>query len=258
MGIVTGGRALFALSVVGLGILSLLSGDFAMNWQPVPAGVPVREALAYLSGALLLIFGLGLLIEKFAAISAVVLTADFLIWLVALRIAQLKSLWDWGGGLGVGETAILVCGAWALLWALPNWDQSRLRQLLQSASARSIVLALFGIGVVLIGIAHFVFAKATADLVPAYLPSRIGFAYLTGALHIAAGVAVVAGIVPRLAAVLEGIMMILFGLMVWLPRVVAAPLTRFEWTAMLVSYAYGAGSLLVAGLFKAKREGEAP
>jgi hypothetical protein len=59
---VTGiGHLLFALGLAGLGVLSLFSGDFAYVWQPVPMGVPLREILAYLSGALLLAGGLGLL-----------------------------------------------------------------------------------------------------------------------------------------------------------------------------------------------------
>jgi hypothetical protein len=37
---------LFAIGMIGLGILVLVYGDFAMGWQPVPAGIPGRMALA--------------------------------------------------------------------------------------------------------------------------------------------------------------------------------------------------------------------
>jgi uncharacterized membrane protein len=249
MRIVKSGRLLFAVSLAGLGVLSLLSHDFAMNWQPVPAWVPWRDALAYFSGAVLLVFGLGLLSEKFAAVSAVVLTADFLLWLVLLHLAQLKGWRDMGGWLGAGECAILVCGAWGLLWLLPV-PMRPLRAALLASSTRLAVQILFAIGVMLIGAAHFVYAKETAALVPSYLPARLGFAYFTGVAHIATGVAIAFGILPRLASTLEGAMMTAFGLMVWAPRVVAAPTTRFTWTAMLISFAYGAGCLIVSGLFK--------
>jgi hypothetical protein len=47
---VTGpGHLIYATAFAGLGVLSLTSGDFAMNWQPVPAWVPWREPLAYAS-----------------------------------------------------------------------------------------------------------------------------------------------------------------------------------------------------------------
>ena len=57
-------RAVFAVALAGLGVLSLGSGDFAYPWQPVPpwaTGVMVRSPFAYASGALLLAGGGGLL-----------------------------------------------------------------------------------------------------------------------------------------------------------------------------------------------------
>jgi hypothetical protein len=41
----------FAVGMIGLGILALVYGDFAMVWQPVPDWVPGRMALAYASGS---------------------------------------------------------------------------------------------------------------------------------------------------------------------------------------------------------------
>lgn len=49
-------------------------------------------------------------------------------------------------------------------------------------------------------------SQATADaveLVPTWLPLRVSWVYLTGAGHVAAGLAILIGVVPRLAAVLE-------------------------------------------------------
>ncbi len=42
--------SLFAIGMIGLGILALIYGDFAMVWQPVAPWVPGRTALAYGSG----------------------------------------------------------------------------------------------------------------------------------------------------------------------------------------------------------------
>jgi len=44
---------IFALGMIGLGILALIYGDFALVWQPVAQWVPGRTALAYLSGVLM-------------------------------------------------------------------------------------------------------------------------------------------------------------------------------------------------------------
>jgi hypothetical protein len=39
-------RPLFAIGMIGLGVLALIYGDFAMGWQPVARWVPGRTALA--------------------------------------------------------------------------------------------------------------------------------------------------------------------------------------------------------------------
>ncbi|HET7085920.1 MAG TPA: DoxX family membrane protein [Rhizomicrobium sp.] len=240
------GHLLFALSVAGLGLLSLGSGDFALNWQPVPKDIPAREALAYLSGAVLLLGGLGLIVKASAKLAAWVLTFDFLLWLVLLQLPKLATGWSHAvSWLGFGETSLFVTGAWALLASLKD-DGTQ-----DSATAKlRLARLLFGIATPLIGLSHFVYLKQTVDLVPAYLPHREVFAWFTGAGHIAAGLAVLLGLLPRLAARLEGIMMSLFALMVWAPQVAAHPDSRFLWTAFLVSLAYGASAEVMAETYR--------
>ena len=57
------GHILFGCGLAGLGFLSLVSGDFALNWQPVPAWVPWHENLAYASGLVLLSGGIGMVLR---------------------------------------------------------------------------------------------------------------------------------------------------------------------------------------------------
>jgi uncharacterized membrane protein len=61
---------LFAVGMIGLGILALVYGDFAMVWQPVASWIPGRSALAYGSGLVMLLGGTGLLMRATAAWSA--------------------------------------------------------------------------------------------------------------------------------------------------------------------------------------------
>jgi uncharacterized membrane protein len=68
-------RVFFALGLIGLGVLSLVYGDFALQWQPVPALVPGREYLAYASGAVMVAGGAGLLSRRTAVLSSGVLFA---------------------------------------------------------------------------------------------------------------------------------------------------------------------------------------
>ncbi len=247
-------RWLFSLGLAGLGLLSLIYDDFALVWQPVPEGVPARALLAYASGLLLLAGGVGMLVERFA-VRAGAVTAWFLAsWLVLLRVPQVvKAPGDAGVWLGFGETLLLVAGAW-------TWFALLKRRAIATsggecgwwASDRGLVAArlLFGVALPLIGWSHFVYADATAGMVPAWLPLRKGFAYLTGAGHIAAGVALLTGILPRLAATAEAAMIGCFVVLLHAPGVAAAPRDRMQWTMLCVAMAMDGAAWAVAASFE--------
>jgi uncharacterized membrane protein len=241
------GRVLFAAGFVGLGILSLASGDFALNWQPVPAWVPWRAPFAYASGAMLLAGGLGMFFKRTTAASALLLTVNMLIWLLLLRLPRVLaspaavSMW-----LGFGETMTLVIAGLLLVGASPPSDKLSAK-LSAGAGGVRVARLLFAAALIPIGLSHLVYVKATTDLVPAWLPNRVAFTYITGTAHLAAGVGLLLAILPRLAVTLEAIMLGLFTILVWGPRVVAAPTTRFPATAMLISAAITGAAFVVAG-----------
>ena len=110
----------------------------------------------------------------------------------------------------------------------------------------------FGLTCVFYGWSHFAYADYTAGMVPAWLPGRLGVAYITGFFHIAAGIGIIVGILPRLAATLEAIMMSLFGLLVWLPSFWAQPRPKWampaqnQWSEVVVNLVLAAAAFVVA------------
>jgi len=245
---VTGpGHLLLAASMAGLGILSLIYRDYAMNWQPVPAWVPWHQVLASASGALLLLSGTGLLLKRPAVISALALTLFMLSWVVLLRLPPLLAAPStelyW---LGLGETLVLMAGCLSLYAGLRAEAGGTRAGVFVGASGQRIAMYVLAVALPPIGLSHFFYADATAQLVPSWLPLRHGWAYVTGAGHIAAGLAILLGIAPRLAAMLEAAMMSIFTLLIWVPKVVTDPTSRFNWTALCVSTALSACAAIVA------------
>ena len=121
---------------------------------------------------------------------------------------------------------------------------------------------LLAVSVIPIGLSHLVYGQITAAYVPVWLPYRLGWAYLTGAGQIAAGLGMLFGVLPRVAAWAEAGMITLFTLLVWLPMVVAAPQDRLPWTAFFISWVIAAAAGAVAqnaaqpGLLLGERPGE--
>jgi len=243
---------IFALGAIGLGILALIYGDFAMVWQPVAPWVPGRTALAYLSGLLMLSTGVGLLFSGAAAWSARILFPYLIVWVLlkvpALVVApQMEAVW-----LGVGEIAVLLAGGWVLFARLAKLPERSPWTLATGENGVRMARILFAVSLLPIGLSHLVYVKETADLVPAWLPFRVGWAYLTGAGQIACGLGVLFRIFPRLAATAEAAMISLFTLLVWGPSIFVAPKTRMPWTAFFISWAIAAAAWLVAQNITAK------
>jgi uncharacterized membrane protein len=245
------GQVFFALVMVGLGVLGLVSGDFASVWQPVPKEIPGREILAYASAAVSLAGGMGLLWESTAAAGAQLLTVYLLLWLLVLRIpavfvAPLREV-SWSG---CGENAIILAGSLILVGRFANRPGRQNPCLaLAEYGSRSAGL-LFGLALIPCGLAHLVYSKDTAALVPNWLPWHLGWAYSTGGAYLLAGVSIVVKRQAALAATLTAAMMAVFTATIWIPTVAGSPRDRFGWTALLISLAITAGAWLVAESFR--------
>jgi uncharacterized membrane protein len=243
----------FAIGIIGLGVLTLVFGDFVEVGQTVAAWVPGRTGLAYASGIVMLLGGIGLLLPRTAALSARILLPflilGFLSQAPTLVITPLVEVnWE-----SAGEVAILVSGMWVLFATRSAvGDRSRFAFATGERGLR-IARIIFGLWLIPIGISHFAYLENTVSLVPPWLPFRTGWAYVTGAGHIAAGLGVLFSIVPRLAAAMEAGMLAVFTLLVWAPRIVAAPAGgRGLWTEFVVSWTITAAAWLVAASFATK------
>jgi uncharacterized membrane protein len=245
---------LFAIGLIGLGILALIYGDFAMVWQPVAPWVPGRTALAYLSGVIMLLGGIALLFQQTAAWSIRILFPYLIIWTLlkvpALFVAPLmEAVW-----LGLGELVVLLTGGWILFARLADLPAGSPFAFLASDKSIRVARILFAVSLIPIGLSHIIYVKQTAEFVPAWLPNRPFWAYLTGAGQIACGLGVLLSILPRLAAVIEAAMISLFTLLVWGPAIIAAPRTRLPWTAFFISWVIAAACWVVAQNISAKQQ----
>src|SRR5881392_1148139 len=73
--------SLLAIGLIGMGILSVISRDFAFGWQPVPQFHPGRETLAVACGLFMIAVSVALLIRATAALAARALFLFLIAWL---------------------------------------------------------------------------------------------------------------------------------------------------------------------------------
>ena len=228
-------RILFATGMVGVGGLVLAYGYSILLFEPPPpAWTGWLQPVGYASAIILLGTGVGLLFERSARPATRILLPFLLLWLLTrLPVVAADPLREinW---FAVGEIAVPFAATLVLFtWLSGSGTGSKL-QLAVTTHGLTIARILVGLSLVTFGLSHFFeFAARTVTLVPPWLPFRTAWADLAGAAQVAAGLGVLFGIYPRLAAAAEAAMLSAFTLLVWVPAVVTHPALPSTWVEFL-------------------------
>jgi uncharacterized membrane protein YphA (DoxX/SURF4 family) len=239
--LLTVGRITLAAAALGLGVLGIIFGDFALQWQPVPEDAPARTQLAYGAAVAFAVVGMCLLAPRLHTIGALGFSFLALSSAFVLQgpeaVAEPRSIATW---LGVAENLAIACGALMLAMAIsiggfsPGWTAFATR-------------LLFGVCLPVFGLSHFAYAKFTADMIPAFIPFHLFWAYATGVGHVAAGLSILSGVLARLGSLLFACMVSSFIILLHVPRVIGDPTSRLEWTMLAMSAAITGAAWCAAG-----------
>jgi uncharacterized membrane protein YphA (DoxX/SURF4 family) len=244
-------QGLFAIAAASLAIWSLAYGDFAWGAQSLLASIAWRETWVYGSALIVLAASAGLCFPR-TALPSVLTIGAYQALGAAIAVPQILSK-----PLSVDawypfcEALTQLVGAWLLYAILRRQSRGPGMPIVSEGGVRT-AQVLFGLACVFYGWSHFLYADYTAIMVPTWLPGRRALAYLTGLGHLTAGLAIIVGILPRLAATLEAIMMSLFGLLVWVPSFFAQPRPKWatppehQWSELVVTLVLAASAWIVA------------
>ena len=277
------GIRIYGLGAMAIGLVGLVWGDFALQWQPVPAGLPGRTVLAYIFSAALLVAGalvndrgsravtgfaahgsaggaatVSVVVgSRSAAVGSAALATLYAVVVIFMHGPQIFQhpgafpAWD-----GAAEQLALLAGGLAAYAYLSGADSGLARPpglalLGPHARLARISVILMGICLLMFGLAHFLYLDFTASMVPAWLPGGQKFwAAVTGAGHLAAGIAFLTGVKARLAAIALTVMFAVFGALVHLPLLLADPHGHLSWVMNAINLALTGAAWALATLLQ--------
>lgn len=226
-------RIVFGASAVLYGVIALMWHD-ADTWQTLMHvwSLPLGVVIGWCLMVLLIAGGIGMQHPRTAHLASIVLGAVFLCFSLAgiPDILAASSLFERYGG-SFFQMFSLFCGAMALYAA----TEAR-------AAARAAVLgkvARIGLGVCAISftLSQILYLRHTADLVPRWIPpNQMFWTILT---TIAFGLAALAMLIhrqARLAAGMMTLMLALFAVLVWVPRLVVHPEAHGNWSEFCLTF----------------------
>ena len=105
----------------------------------------------------------------------------------------------------------------------------------------------YAVPLAMFGAEHLAGPRILAQLVPAWIPARLFWAYFVGFALLAAAISLILSKYEQLSLTLLGIMFFLFVILVHLPRVAANPNDRISWAVVLRDLAFAGGAWALAG-----------
>ncbi len=217
------GRHVFGLAAIVFGVITLVWHDFN-GWQQIRAlgNVPHREILMYIAAAIQLFGGITIQWSKTARAGALALGVMYLIFAllwVPFIIAKPQVYDVWGNFF---EQFSLVSGA---LIVYATVDRSNTAPRLARVG-----YVFFGTCVVSFTLEQLFYLSGTASFVPKWIPpGQMFWAISTTIAFALAAIAILSGHFALLASRLVTVMVVGFGLLVWLPAPFADPHKLFNW-----------------------------
>jgi hypothetical protein len=230
------------------GAAAILFGASTLYWREVARWPQIQslgdgmflQILVYLAAAALIAGGIAIQWRATARPGAIALSAAYLflavLWIP--RIFPAPGVYDrWGNFF---EQFSLFSGA---LLAYANLAPD----VPLGGSAARIGRVLFGICVASFALEQVFYLHATASLVPAWVPLGPTFwAVATTVAFALAAIAIVSGRQALLASRLLTAMLLLFGLLIWLPAVLSNYRSHFNWSESIENLAIAAVAWILA------------
>jgi uncharacterized membrane protein YphA (DoxX/SURF4 family) len=240
------GRYVYGLAAIGSGVCALVWRDFSTL-----ADVPHHRILTYIAAVIEILGGLAVQWSRTTRSGAIALAAIYFTFalLAVPLIFEHPLVYNNFGNFF--EQLSLASGAVILYACSGRVATARMAQLAQ------IGYYAFAICVISFALEQLFYLSATASLVPKWIPpGQMFWAIATTAAFAVAVLALLTGIMSRLASQLTTAMILGFGLLAWLPMLFADPHSFVNWSESTETLAIAGSAWIVADFLGRHRSAE--
>lgn len=248
------GRYLFALAIIGIGLVHFVTGNFPSSLLPFPL-MAGRLFLVYLIGFVFCAGGISLFFERIALPGAIIIGLTFLLLFLFPHLPKiLSNVNDPGEWTVAAETLALCCGAFIVASVMPVVNHSTLKSNSFLLKALKLARYVFALSLIVFAVQHYMYAKFIAPIIPSWMPAPLFLSYLVMFVFIITSVSILFNFQQRNAALIFGCMFLIMFLLLHVPRVINNPQTETEWTSMFIALAMSGIGFVLAGNVKKKEQ----
>lgn len=238
--LLTIGQRMFSLGFIALAILCFVHKDFIIGRPPVSNAL--NPVFAYLAATIIILLGLAIFFQQKVKEASLLIAAMIFLLSVTRHIPYFMD--DY---LNTYKALAFIGGA--LIISTPFMTNRRIIRDLLFVGA--VFLSIFFIAC---GYAHIKYYVYVKDYIPAYIPFRGFFTYFTAICLIAGGIGIHIPYTRKLAALLSGIMVFSWFILLHIPRYLANMNDVSDRMGLFESFAFAGIFFVLTAIFR-NREG---
>jgi len=228
------GRRIFGLAAIAFGVITLI-------WHQIDSlgNISHPDIVVYIAGIVELIGGIAIQWQRTVRIGAIMLGAIFLIFSLYWIPQMIKTplLFDPYGNF-FEQFSIVIGGVFVFATTLSHPEEA--------AKIGRAAYVCFGIALISFALYQLFYLSYTASLVPKWIPpGQMFWAVTTTILFALAAFAIISGRLAFLATLLLTTMIILFGVLIWVPACIIHPHEMSNWIENSTNLAIAGTSWIV-------------
>jgi uncharacterized membrane protein YphA (DoxX/SURF4 family) len=243
------GRGIFAIGMAALGSFCIVFHDFIIG-RPPKWAEHLNDNIAFglICGSIIILASLAILIGRQGGIAALIMAVLMLVFSVFRHLPVFIN--DWVNGF---KAIALLGGALIAAGSFLHEEKKLLNYRVNDGTIEKMIL----VGTILLasffiagGYAHFKWANGVQFLIPEFIPFRLFWTYFCGVCLFAGGIGILIPPTRKLAALLSGIMVLGWFLLLHIPRFVANPADPSDQLGLFESFTFAGEFFILAALFR--------